>query len=172
MHIHLLDNDKCRFQHWEDTSKDWVTGFDNAFQKSNLKRIYEKSTWLYEFTGLRSIIHTTGVSSFHWMAQLVFLKTYVSGGKHCTCCLKTTRAWLLNLCNLNNWCELIDFLVKLFHLHLRTWVVFTRFSPYNFLSVCIHVKQLNTVNLKKRTVDFKTAFHATNSGLMLNEVVT
>ena len=51
-------------------------------------------------------------------------------------------------------------------------MVFTRFSPYNFLSVCIHVIQLNTVNLKKRTVDFKTAFHATNAGLMLNEVVT
>lgn len=111
MHIHLLDNAKCRFQHWEDTSKDWVTGFDYAFQKSNLKRIYKKSTWLHEFTCSRSIIHTTGVSSFHWMAQLVFLKTYVSGGKHCTCCLKTTRAWLLNLCNLNNWCELIDFLL-------------------------------------------------------------
>ena len=51
-------------------------------------------------------------------------------------------------------------------------MVFTRFSPHDFLSVCSHVIQVNTVNLKKRTVDFKTAFHAKNAGPMLNEVVT
>ena len=51
-------------------------------------------------------------------------------------------------------------------------MVFTRFSPYDFLLVCIHVIQVNTVNLKNRTVDFKTACHANNAGPMLNEVVT
>ena len=43
-------------------------------------------------------------------------------------------------------------------------MVFTHFSPYDLLSVCIHVIQVNKVKLKKRTVDFKTAFHAINAG--------